>query len=428
MTWRPALKKQPERKKRAWASNQEIQVVFDQHMERGYAPNTRRNYTQDVRVFASMWGDTLLTTLKSPDIDLFTDKISLKCAKLQNGCDPACLAGYPLADCPLLREARGETVEYTSCQGYRPLDVIQVWHYLCTLHAFYEWLRENGDVEANPVTGPLRAYGRKHRALFEERRTSPRRRDLTSDEVRLMVTGSPIWHAIAYLLMAKCFLRIHEVAKLRLHPKFCNLKEGWMDIPRDAEKGNKRKGNKRIILDHEALEWLRFYLLWRERKIKRDAAGDPVSDLLMVSMFGQPWAWHAKNNFRTSMHKDAQRVGLMPPGKVSAIPKDERINPHCFREFASTWAMDHDANDSQVRVIRGDIAPGALDRYDAYLLRLPDLYRRFGPKLDLPSPAHVIRKRPDGHRALLAIEATAMPQGTGPTSRCQRSGWVGGSL
>lgn len=375
MKWKPELVRAPETKQREWKSNEEIRAVYMAHLEAHYAANTVRGYGRDIGVFFEVWGPTLVTTLAQADIEAFLARLAPKCSKLLNGANPVCRIGLDVSKCPLLTGA-----DYASCKRYAPLDVMALWSYLRTIHSFYEWLLEAGHVPINPATGPMRRFRRKNLAVFEERRRKPRRRQMRIETLRTLIKKSPIQHAIMYLLMAKCFLRIHEVLKLTLAPSHCNLEEGWMDIPVIRGKPGKRQGNSRIILDAEAKRWLTRYLEWRSEHIKRDEAGQPITETLIITPFGKPWGKDAVSNIRAMMQRDCRRLGIMTGDETE---REQRYGPHGLRAFATTWARDQRPApvDAELQVIRGDRAPGAIDRYDFYMDRLPDLYQRFGPKL-----------------------------------------------
>jgi len=175
-------------------------------------------------------------------------------------------------------------------------------------------------------------------------------------------------------------LRLHEVLKLRVDADYCNLEEGWMDIPTHWELPGKRKGNKRIILDAELLAWMRRYLAWRDDHVKRDAAGKPVTETLLITVFGNPWGTGAIHNFNTALHKNCIRLKLMTGQERE---RRERVNSHGFRGFATTWARRTKIELQDLSLLRGDLASvgGIIDRYDAYLERLPGLYRAHAPVL-----------------------------------------------
>lgn len=375
MSWGAPIDKAPDREPEPWLTNERILAEWDRHVSKRGAKTTQRNHRVYVAAFARMFTE-LLTTLGREDIEAFVERIEKKCSKLLFGNAPICRVGCDVSRCPLLRE----DVSFESCHRYQALDPVAVWSYICCVNRFYEWLVEEGRIARNPALPVMRDFASRHSALFDERRRKPRRRSLSKDDVRTLVRGSPIHHAIAYLLMAKCFLRIHEVLKLRLDPAFCNLNQGWMDIPVDWERGDKRKGNRRIILDAEARFWVRRYLEWRSHHVQRDEDGNEVWDHLLISSTGAPWGKDAPHNLNTALQANAIRLNLMT-GKETE--RSERINTHCFRAHATTTARANGIGHADLLLLRGDLAPGAIERYDDYLSRLPGIVAAFGPVLDL---------------------------------------------
>lgn len=377
MSWATKIEMAPPREMEIWDTNERIQSEWDKRVGKRGAKNSQRNNRMYVAVFIRMF-TALVTTLGKQDIEAFVDRISLKCSGLILGEHPQCRRKTnDIALCPLLTTGK----EYTSCSGYQPLDPAGIWSYICAINRFYDWLLEEGRIARNPALGVMRDFASRHAAFFEERRRKPRRRDPTIEEVRLLVTQSPIQHAIGYLVMAKCLIRIHEVLKLSFAPAFFNLEEGWMDIPMNWDLGNKRKGNMRIILDAEAKRWIRLYRIWWEDHVERDENGKPTHQQFLITTFGRPWAIEtAIHNYNSTLHVNSKRIGLMT-GKETK--RQERLNSHGFRAFGTTAARERGAQDADIQLMRGDKAPGSIDRYDAYLRRLPELYRKFGPVIDV---------------------------------------------
>lgn len=374
MTSEPKLGKAPSPQQEVWKSNDDIWRAWTAHVRKRGAKNTQRNLLSYNRVFMQSF-DPLVTELERVDLEAFEKRISRKCAKLMNGAQPQCLAKLDVKKCPLLRQG----VAYDSCSGYVPLEPSGVWSYICAINRLYEWLLEEERVPRNPMLGVMRDFASRHAQFFEERRRKPRRRHLKIEEVRLLVEQSPIHHAIGYLLMAKCYLRIHELLKLRLDADHFNIDEGWMDIPVDWELGGKRRGNRRIILDAEARRWMRKAIAHWEDHVARDHNGKPLTDVLMITVFGKPWGAAAQHYFNTALHADAVRIGLMT-GNES---REHRVNSHCFRSFATTVSRTAGCNLADLHILRGDLAGGTglIDRYDDYLSRLPELYRKYAPVL-----------------------------------------------
>lgn len=375
MTWNEKMRKAPSEAKEEWATNARVQQEWDTHVRKRGAKNTQRNHITYLNVFFQAFED-LVTTLERKDIEAFVARIGTKCAKLMNGADPQCLASMPVATCPVLN---GVT-PYTTCPRYQALDPSGVWSYICSINRFYEWLLEEGRVTRNPCLPVMRDFASRHSALFDERRRKPRRRVLQLGEVRILVRDSPIHHGIAYMLMAKCFLRIHEVLKLSFDEDHCNLEGQWMDLPASWELGDKRLGNPRIYLDAELLAWIRRYRVWWEDHVARKPDGTPATQAFLITVFGKSWGKQAIQNFNRALQKQAIRLNLMT-GKERE--RKERVNSHCFRAFATTFAKDRDISPMNLQTLRGDLSPGSITRYDDYLKRLPQLYREYAPKLGL---------------------------------------------
>ncbi len=374
MTWLQQLGKLPAKSIEPWESNDRVWQEFLAHLKSYNRKNTRRNLATNVGVFIRTF-EPLVTTLDRVDVEAFVNKMERKCSRLILDSPPQCRRKYPIDVCPILIGA-----ETSGCNGYRPLQPSGVWAYICAINRFYEWLLTEGRINKNPALPVMRAYMEKYREWFDERRRKPDRRPFLPEEIRRLVKGSPIHHAIAYLLMAKCFLRIHEVLKLTVDEAHFNLEEGWMDIPIDTEYGGKRKGNRRIILDAELKRWMRAYLTWRDEKIRRTSRGQLPTTRLLVTVFGRPWGSGAVQNFNKTLQADAIDCKIMTGDETE---RDQRVNSHAFRAFSTTWALDHDCPPRQLQVLRGDLAIGALERYDEYLRRLPELYRKYGPVIGL---------------------------------------------
>ncbi|MHB1262120.1 MAG: hypothetical protein ACYC2H_10455 [Thermoplasmatota archaeon] len=375
MKWNDKMHKGPSKAKETWTTNARVQEEWEKHVRKRGAKNTQRNHITYLAVFFRSFED-LATTLERSDIEAFVARIETKCAKLINGSSPQCLAKLPIATCPVLNGVQ----PYTTCPRYQPLEPSAVWSYICSINRFYEWLLEEERVAVNPCLPVMRDYASRHAAFFDERRRKPRRRKLSLDEVRLLVRDSPIHHGIAYMLMAKCFLRLHEVLKLRWDPDHCNLEERWMDLPASWDLGDKRLGNPRIFLDAELLAWIRRYRAWWENQVKRKPNGEPATQGFLITVFGKPWGRGAIHNFNTALQNRAIDLKLMTGLETE---RKDRVNSHCFRAFATTYAKDRDVSPMNLQTLRGDLSPGSITRYDDYLKRLPELYRSYAPRLNL---------------------------------------------
>lgn len=369
--WANPIEKSAPRELEVWDTNVRLDHEWGTHVGKRGAKNSQRNNRMYVGVFLRM--TPLATNLQSQDIEAFVDRISQKCSRLILSEPPECRGHrHDISACPLVV---GRT-PYTSCRGYKPLDPAGVWSYICAVNRFYEWLLEEERVKHNPALRVMRDFASRHSALFAERRRKPRRRNLEVQDVRSLVLSSPINHAIGYLTMAKCQLRIHEVLKMSFEPEFCNLDQNWMDIPMNWDLGNKRKGNMRIILDAELKRWMRTYQSWWDERVDRHEDGTPTHSRFLITHFGKPWGKGAVHNYNEALHADAINVKLMTGLEET---RQERVNSHAFRAYGTTAAREAGAQDADIQIMRGDLAPGSIERYDAYLRRLPELYRKFGP-------------------------------------------------
>lgn len=181
--------------------------------------------------------------------------------------------------------------------------------------------------------------------------------------------------------MAKCFLRPHEAVKLSVTPPYYDPDNGVLRIPEDERYGRKRVGNHTLVIDAELRRLMARYLAWRDEHVQRRPDGTPVTDKLILNNNGTAHSPEAfLTNLEDQLARDCRRLGIPQRVKDGLL---KPFTPHSFRGFATTWAADHGAPDSAFRVLRGDEAAGALDRYDQYIQRLPELYRRYGPRLGL---------------------------------------------
>lgn len=374
MKWNDKLPKGPSRRREEWTRQEQVQEAWQIHVGKRGAKNSQRNLITYVGVFLRSF-EPLATTLEQDDIEAFVARIGTKCAKLMNGAKPQCLAKQDLATCPVLHGG-----EYATCPRYQQLLPSAVWSYVCAINRFYEWLLEEQRITHNPCLPVMRDYASRHSGFFDERRRKPRRRILSLEDVKKLVRDSPIHYAIGYMLMAKCFLRIHEVLKLSWDKDHCSLEKQWMDLPASWDLGDKRLGNPRIYLDTELLVWIKRYKHWWDDHVERDADGKPTTQTFLITTFGRPWGRGAIHNYNEALHQRAIELGLMTGTETL---REERVNSHCFRAFATTWARDRKIGTADLQTLRGDLSPGSIDRYDDYLQRLPDLYRNCAPVLGL---------------------------------------------
>jgi integrase len=269
-----------------------------------------------------------------------------------------------------------------SCGKYEALLPSGVLAQLVALSNFFEWVVREGGAPRNPVTPVMSRYLERNRDFWDERRRNPNRRRLKDAEVNLLVTSTPPHISIAVTMMAAGFLRIHEAMKLSVAPQFLDLDERLITIPADANYGGKRQGvNHKVWLNDALLAIVRRYLIWREHHVARDDDGNPRTDKLCLTRLGNAWSPNGfQGNFKNALHKECIRLGIMTGRETQSR---ERVNPHAFRAWACTWAALRGADSTQVRYLKGDRQPGAIDMYVDMDRGLADLYKRFGPILEV---------------------------------------------
>lgn len=380
MRWNPTPAKAPDAPTEPWDTNAKVHDEWHKRIDRRGKPNTKRNLRVFSEPFFRSYESTLITTMNEEDCSRWVTSLEPKCSRLMNGAEPQCRIKLDIAACPLLTNRT-----LTDCPGYRPLMVSGVWPYICAVNRLYDWLLELGRVKMNPMLPVMRDYRYRHKSTFQALENLPRRRPLELQEVRDLVLRSPPHHAIAYLLAGKCFLRIHEVFLLSFEPRYCNLDEGWMIIPPvGPDEPRKREGNPDIILDAEARAWLRWYKRsWWDVHVRRDHDGKALTQNVALTHYGLPWGANAEGNFCKALHEHATRAGLMTGEETE---REERVNTHCFRAFATTWARGTKVDPLDLKLLRGDKVPGAAGVYDNYRPRLPQIYANHAPVLGIRPP------------------------------------------
>ena len=381
MVWVPPVDDPEDKKGRCWNSNQEILEAWrDESLAFG-KKNPLKKYPAYAGFFREIvdakWPGKLLLDLDVREIEAVMAAIGTKCSKLQrrnrNG-HPACQMGLAIAGCPAVN---GD--DLTSCPKYRPLQVSGVKSYYIAVGNMYAWLHLEGYIMHNPMKICTARWVKKNKDWLEKRRRDPVRRALTQPELEKLIMGLPIRLGIVVALCTLCFLRIHEAMKLSVDPKHFDLDGLRIKIPDDPAYGNKRLGNDWCVIAPPLLAILRRYLQWREEHVKRDEDGNELTDKLVLTPLGLPWCPDGfQENFNKAVQKHAVRLGIQAGQKA---PKDEQVNSHCYRAFAVTWAFEQGANELQVKVLKGDRPPGALQEYIHVARGLGDLYNRYAPKL-----------------------------------------------
>lgn len=379
--WLPEVADPEARPQREWHSNAEILEAWKREHLADRPRNTRDKYPSYVAFFVEVleakWPGRLVTQVDDRHVQAVVDAITTKCAHLLRTRRPQCMAKLDLATCPALHGG-----DLASCPRYKGLDPNSVKSYLTTVGNLFRWLRREGYMATNPMEPVAQRFFQRHKADLHRRRRSPRRRALTEDEVRLLITRTPIHIGVVVALCSLGFMRIHEAMKQSMDARHLDLEAGWMRVTDDSAYGDKRIGNDIVPITPSLREVLRRYLVWRDGKVRRKPDGSEATDKLVLNTFGTPWVPNGfATNFNRQLHQHAIRLGIM---ESRDQVREERVNSHCFRAFATTWATDRGASELQVQVLRGDkLGSGSVGDYWNYQAKLPELARRFAPDLRL---------------------------------------------
>ena len=382
--WAPVADVPAARGPRVFASNHAIvQAWKHEHL----VPTGKRNNILHWPANAGLFVDVLeasypgkgLFDLNDREVAAIIEAIGRKCSKFQrknrNG-TPACQRGLDLATCPLMTGAATST-----CPEYARLTPNTLKGYYTQMGNLYRWAVREGYTAANPVEAAQSRWFMVNQPALDRIRRNPRKRNLSLHEVTTLVRNTPIHLAVLVALCACCFLRVHEAVKISLNPAVFNLKEGWILLPDDPEFGDKRKGNNRLIIMPSLRHVLVRYLRWREERVRRNPDGSPVTDKLVLTSKGEAWCPNGFQELINShIHKQAVRLGLMT-GEEDR--RELEINSHCYRGFATAYAMSKHANELEIKVLKGDRPMGAIQEYDNLVKRLPELYDQFAPVLDV---------------------------------------------
>src|SRR5205085_2616553 len=104
---------------------------------------------------------------------------------------------------------------------------------------------------------------------------------------------------------------------------------------------------------------------------------------LCITRPGNAWSPNGfQGNFKIALHRECIRLGFMNGQERESR---QRINPHAFRAWACTSAILRGADSTQLRYLKGDRQPGAIDMYVDFDRNLADLYQRFAPTFEEPS-------------------------------------------
>lgn len=357
---------EPERR---FQSNEQLFHAWERHEATRLRPVTRQHYAYEVQLFLDAWAPTLVTDIKAIDVRQYIRQFGERCQffrrhSIQATQGPSCAKGQDLTRCGP-----------ASCPLYNPLLAQTVEKHLQALTRLYDFLVHEEQLPFNFVRDVKRSWKGENRHRF--RQTAPF--VPTTEEVTRLINGTqPPNHKVIYAILAKTGIRIGEMLRLQLDPDHMNLDQGWMKIP---EFPGKRRGNRILIVDPELRSILRRYLEWRDRKVAKDEAGQPVTNRILVTAAGRPYKDGHETSIVVHMFRpDAIRLGICRAG----ADRPNRLNPHGLRHYFSNEIKRNEIDPYWWNVLRGDIPKGNEKRYiHPELAQVKAKYLQYAPTLML---------------------------------------------
>lgn len=358
------------RQVRPLRTNAEIVEAWLTVSKARYAPESLINNHYHLLNFQEVLDQNgiLATDMEPEDVWIYVDRFAQRCGSYTRspGGDGSmyCRAKQDLAGCGF------------SCPLYEPVGFEVVKKHLEALNSLFRFLARRGHIKHNIVRDVKEQWleENKHRHRPKKRRC-PKRREV---EILVNKTPAPNWKTL-YALTAKVGDRRGEVMRLTVEPECLDLDEGWLEVPHARDK---RKGNRRCPLDDETLRLLRWYLEWRDMKVKRDAEGRPVTNKLFISIRGTPLS---PRTVESQIRRDCERLGINEPD----APKHKRITHHCLRHFFSDTLNDNGCPTYWWRVLRGESLKGTTEGSYNHIKdpKLREVYMQYRPRFTIIQPA-----------------------------------------
>ncbi len=231
--------------------------------------------------------------------------------------------------------------------------------YSC-LSAFYEFLIIEGLVEYNPILPFRKYYLRRYKNSSD---SEIRKLISVEDASRLANSILDSRDKCILVLLFKTGMRVGELTSLDVTD--IDLDKGEVTL-----KIKKKRSNRVLFLDNEALEVLQRWLAARKnRKGAQDKA-------LFLSKIEKRITGRSVEEI---IEKHAERLGLHNPG---ANRLEDRFTPHCCRHWFVTHLLRAGMSRDFVKELRGDTRGEAIDIYnhidkkelrESYLAHIPQL-------------------------------------------------------
>lgn len=255
--------------------------------------------------------------------------------------------------------------------------------YFSSLHAYYDHLEFNGQIEHNPIP------------KFRKRYLGHIRKDTGPDNTRQLIsirqmaelvytTKDPLEKAII-MVLAKTGVRRGELIAIDLED--LDMSTGTIYLKPTA-----KRSNRTAFIDQETIEVLEVYL---ENRLN-------TSPALFVSETQRGGNRIGRNFVYRIVCNNAERVGLHNPDG----PLIEKFTPHCGRHWFTTHLRRAGMSREFRQALRGDVVKDAVDIYDHidleelrgdYLDKIPQL------KPALLCPTAVEDLRQPGRQTVLGV-------------------------
>lgn len=228
-----------------------------------------------------------------------------------------------------------------------------------SLSAFYEFLIIEGLVEFNPILPFRKYYLRRYK---NDNDSEIRKLISVEDASKLVNSILDSRDKCILVLLFKTGMRVGELTSLDVAD--VDLGKGEVTL-----KLKKKRSNRVLFLDNEALEVLQRWLAARKNRKGTD------NQALFLSKIGTRIT---KRSIENAIERHAERLGLHTPG----ARLEERFTPHCCRHWFVTHLLRAGMSRDFVKELRGDTRGEAIDIYnhidkkelrESYLAHIPQL-------------------------------------------------------
>jgi len=201
--------------------------------------------------------------------------------------------------------------------------------YYAALNSFYEFLIYDGIVRKNIIP----AFRKRYITHLMKTYTGETRQLISVEAMRELIRQSEDYiHEAIMMVLAKTGLRRGEFLDQKVEDY--DLERDIIHVPNTA-----KRSRQTVFMDDELHLVIKEYLVWRKPYAKNN------------------WMWIIPSGAR--MHKDvpgniikgyAQPMGLHDP----TGPLEQRLTPHCFRHWFTTYLYRAGMDPQHIKWLRGD--------------------------------------------------------------------------